>query len=531
MDATTVTRTLLEITRPIPLVGMLTGMASDFLGLISDLGSVPKGNDLTTLTIAVRDLIALIDNMLGAAASVDQKIQDILSVTPAAPADTITASINEGVLTVKAYLDGAEVVLDIVTMAEAKYDASHGPKDQATLNSWDGIFKAFEVSLGVDGIGGLIDVLDIASGGFANGQTIKDCASWIATFEKSAVPLARTIITVVLNEISIHGWHLAPGLSPPAAGNQPAVQRNVGIPNALQRDASSGANGGGAAGLAALDALDLALGVAQAEWQDTDTNITQAVQQFQTVEAQMRDLMTQLNGGQDPFIAIRDAVQQSLDKATTSIAEMTEMETVATQVYTQAQTFAAGADAALAVVNQMTIPDVHIGPPADGGAIAAGAAAAADAIFQLAISAVRSQVDSARQQLVGAISTVRDNAQNIADFNKALQDVCVQGSAMLQQHIATLSAKLGQVQNFEDVVDLLLHEVTEALGIVGGAGIEDVQTAWADVGQAITWAQSASQSVRAQLQSPQGAQQPGEGPAPAPPANPPDDGSQGTPSN
>jgi hypothetical protein len=153
----------------------------------------------------------------------------------------------------------------------------------------------------------------------------------------------------------------------------------------------------------------------------------------------------------------------------------------------------------------MRVPEAHLPRPTGDSLLdeaEALAASLADQAFQLALGAARAQVDTVREELSRPVHTVREHATEIANFNKALQEVCTDGAAKLQAHIQQFSERLGHVQNVEQVIDLLLHELTEALGVEGGAGIADVRRAWADAGDALLWGQAAAQSVRGQIGTP-----------------------------
>ena len=544
MDTPTKIRTGLELTRPIPVLGILTGMASDAIGLVTDLQAVPAGNDMTVLTIGARDAIALFGNVLGGAAAADQTLQDIISVTPLAPADVITAGVNEALLGAKIWTDSASMFLDVVIMAEARYNKASGPQDAATLSAWDGIFKSFGASMLSDTVTTVIDGLDLVALGFTNGQSTSSVAKAIATAMKRFVPLARTIVGVVLNEFSIHGFRLAPGIAPPtaaggataagapspggtssakAAGPAPAT----GATNALgQRLPAGGDAVADEAAMLALDSLIGGLGIAYGVWQITDGQIGEAEDSMRAAEAQTRALIAQVSGGKDPFIVIRDAAKQSVDKAAASIGEMIEMGQMAGELITDADAMREGCDATLALLANMRVPDVHLPRPTGDGLLdqaEALAASVADQAFQFALGGARAQVDSIREELSRPVHTVRAHATEIANFNKALQETCTEGAAKLQAHIQLFSAKLGHVQNFEQVVDLLLHELTEALGVEGGAGIADVRKAWADAGDALLWGQTAAQSVRAQIGTPRARRNDDAvaGPAAEPPEPPP----------
>ena len=549
MDTPTKIRTGLELTRPIPGLGLFTGLASDAIGLATDLAAVPKGNDLTTLTIGLRDGIALFGNVLGAAAAIDQELQDIISVTPLAPADAITASINEGLLGAKLFTDSATVFLDVVILAESKYNKANGPQDKATLDAWDGIFKSFEASILSDTITGVIDGLDFIALGFTNGQSTSSIAKPIATLMKRFVPLARTIVGVVLNEFSIHGFRLAPGLEPPTAAGGAAGATGAPAPaasgsgavgpapapgatNALGQRLPAGPGGADAAtdeaARLALDGLIAGLGTAYGVWQIADGQIGLAEDQMRAAEAQTRALIAQINGGRDPFIVIRDAAKQSIDRAAATIGEMIEMGQMAGEVVTDADAMRDGCDATLALLASMRVPDLHLPRPTGDSLLdeaEALAASMADQAFQLALGTARTQVDTLREELSRPVHTVREHATEIANFNRVLQETCTEGAAKLQAHIQLFSERLGHVQNFEQVIDLLLHELTGALGVEGGAGLADVRRVWAETGDALLWGQSAAQSVRAQIGTPRtrGGDDSVVGPAagsPEPPADP-----------
>jgi hypothetical protein len=196
---------------------------------------------------------------------------------------------------------------------------------------------------------------------------------------------------------------------------------------------------------------------------------------------------------------------------------------------TKSESIVAMSDTALAGLQRMRVPEIHVPIPAKGpddgvtdDLVRAGAETA-DKLLQTALGPIRSRVDSLRGDAEAPINTVKGHATEIADFSRIFVQTCTDASGMLQTHVTSLSAKLGHVQNFEQVIDLLMRQVSEAMGVQGGIGVDDVRKAWADVGTTLTdleaWAQDLKRTGPTQPRATNDAD-PNAGPSTATPPEP-----------
>jgi hypothetical protein len=500
------TRVLLELTRPFPIIGLMTGALSDALGLAQDLESIPDpGNSpLATGVIVTRDVLALINNMLGGAAALDQQIQDAATSSGVgAVADAVTVPVNDGIKTIKLYMDGVQLFLDVAIATDASVNASKAPKGSAERDKWAAIFQNFEASFLTDGIGTVIDYVDLASQGFSNGDNVKTFARWAFNALKAIGPIGQKIVGVINQELSIHGYRVMPnpfasgapaGTAPAAGGAGPQPQRKfAGDIQRVGNDSSTIAED------VFIDALIVELQQAHAEWAIADAMIGAQEDSFKQLEQQMRAMATQLGGGKDPFIQFRDQIRKGLDHASSSISELTAMGQAGSELVTKSESIISMSDSASAGLQRLRVPEVHVPMPEKGpddgvtDDLERAGAEAADKLLQAALAPIRSQVDAMRSQAEEPVNTVKSHANDIAEYSKAFVQTCADASGMLQSHITTLSAKLGHVQNFEQVIDLLMRQVTEAMGVKGGIGVDDVRKEWAGIGDTLTdfegWAQ------------------------------------------
>lgn len=500
-------RVLLELTRPFPIVNVLGGGVADFLQLDLDLKSLPDDAPWTRLTVIIRDGLALVNNLAGSIASNVEYFQDAATSTGAgAAAGAATAPANAGIKGVKVALDKALIGLDVLIESEAVYNRVHAPKNSDEAQQWNDVIGNFAVSLVTDTIGTVIDYIDMMTGGFANGENLKGWARTFYQMLKLSTKTGQILVPLINNVASVHGWGLAkkisdllPGPVPePEPGWKPAPPSASGAPGAVQR-LSAGPDGRAALELLAVEAFMSEVEQARQAWKVGDELISAGVANFRQLEAQMRERAIELTGGIDPFIVMRDQARKSLDRASSAVGELSELGQTALEVFTDSTSIVAACEVALGQLDVVRIPAIHV-PASSGQGVLADlerrGEAAADAVLQAAIAPIRAQIDSLRGQAEAPIQTVKGHAGEIADFSKVFEEQCVKEAAALQQQIAKLSGALGRVQNFEQLVDVLLRQLTEALGIVGGIGLADVRAAWVEVDSILERAEALGQDAR-----------------------------------
>ena len=121
---------------------------------------------------------------------------------------------------------------------------------------------------------------------------------------------------------------------------------------------------------------------------------------------------------------------------------------------------------------------------------------------------INEEVEAAKATLRAPIQELKAGADDVAAFMQIVVDQAGEQIAFAQAKIASFTAALEQCNNFEDVVNLIVQQVFEMLGVESDFKVEDVREGWQEVGtmidEAIVWAEGLRDSAS------------GGGPAPAP---------------
>jgi hypothetical protein len=236
-DPLNTARTLLEVTRPIPLAGTFTGMAADTIEMYQDLEALPPDSTFTTTAVVFRDATMILNNLLGSLASLDQWVQDAATGSVVfAEVDVVTAPIQEGLKDIKLVLDGIQLGLDIVIAASAQYNATHAATPEE-FESWNGILRNYQANILSDTLTTIIDGIDAATVGAANGENVKQVVNGTRAVIPASKAVKDIIIGILQGWFGVYGGGLMPGAKPPPN-----------LAGAGGSGGGGGAGGGGAGG-------------------------------------------------------------------------------------------------------------------------------------------------------------------------------------------------------------------------------------------------------------------------------------------
>jgi hypothetical protein len=466
-------RTVLEIGRLIPGWGLVAGFASDSINFASDIASVPNSQNAAFAEglIVFRSVVNIGNNALGHLLYVDQLIQDGLAGSVVAAEFTaLTASINEVLAGVKVVLDEVLMGTDIVVEVEALYEAGHAP-NTAEAGKWKSLADGYAANILGDVVNTVLDVISLASAGAANTgpvQQAKQPLTLAGAFIKNAAPIISGGVNNVLNVWL--GGILTKGRT--AYTGSPTDLRN----QAIQLDVA-----GGFVDVEALqarttyDGINLVIDAFEAYADDQ-------IEQINTV-------VEALSGGTSAFQLIRDAVRTALDDMQAKLTMVQQLGASATNAKANAESISAGCDSALATIDALVMPDVRL-PSVDLGegvlaeaasAVANTAAEAANAALSLAISGVSAALDTAKESVRSPILSVKSQAASLGEW---LGILATQSTAMVESlttQIATFNEGLGHCTNVEQVINLIIGQVSDLTGMPK-VTVQELRDDWAGVG-------------------------------------------------
>ncbi|HEY4946211.1 MAG TPA: hypothetical protein VIH94_08700 [Candidatus Limnocylindrales bacterium] len=466
-------RTVLEIGRLIPGWGLVAGFASDSINFASDIASVPNSQNAAFAEglIVFRSVVNIGNNALGHLLYVDQLIQDGLAGSVVAAEFTaLTASINEVLAGVKVVLDEVLMGTDIVVEVEALYEAGHAP-NTAEADKWKSLADGYAANILGDVVNTVLDVISLASAGAANTgpvQQAKQPLTLAGAFIKNAGTTVaggvNNVINVWLGGFLTKGRTEYPG-SPTDLRNQ-AIQLDV------------------AGGFVDVEALQA---------RTTYDGINLVIDAFEAYADdqidQVNTVVEALSGGTSAFQLIRDAVRTALDDMQAKLAMVQQLGASATNAKANAESISAGCDSALATIDALVMPDVRL-PSVDLGegvlaeaasAVANTAAEAANAALSLAISGVSAALDTAKESVRSPILSAKSQAASLGEW---LGILATQSTAMVESlttQIATFNEGLGHCTNVEQVINLIIGQVSDLTGMPK-VTVQELRDDWAGVG-------------------------------------------------
>jgi hypothetical protein len=487
-------RDALELLRPIPGFGAFPGLAADTIGLIGDLNNFQNTDQPFTLAVTgIRDVLSMVNNLIGSLSGTVQTVQDAGTASVVgAEVDVATAPADEFLKVVKVWLDGIQLSLDVIGAAAAAYNAAHAPRGSQDLQKSNAILQMFEANILGDVVSTTIDAIDLATAGFANGDNVKGAARWIYTFLKAAGPIGRAVVATLMGWFGVHGSSAMPASTGDIPEPVPAQR--------LAADPQGEAVATAAAKLAFADLAIAEIGEMHDAWRLADTGLTTAMSVARTMEDRIRALATQANEGRDPFLQVRDSAHRMLDQMTAQITQLTDLGQIAGSAQDKTHWIVSVSDQVLGALDQVRLPDIHVPHDADQGIVAGVVTAGADLAdraLQAALGPARRAVDEVRDTARQPVLVIRGHAADVAEFAQFLQQFTQQAIGTLTARIASFSAGLAHVQNGEQFIDLFLHQVTEMLGIPGGAGLEDARREWDRIGAAIAAGEVAARQYEA----------------------------------
>jgi hypothetical protein len=472
-------RTALEVARLWPGFGLLAGGAADFINASQDFDAI-KGEDADTIkdAMVVRHAIAITNNALGHAIYVTQLIQDIATASVVgAEVDAVTIPLNEAMLTVKVGLDGAQFMLDFGLLCGAKYrsmKAPPGPAGDASKAAWDGMVANYEANLLGDLVGGIFDIIDLSSAGFANAGPVKQGGKAV----KEAFSVAKFVKGLIKSVLQ--GWF------------------GVWGGKAFERNKCYGVLGRQVEQQAAQFILT-ELTVMKASYQLGDLIIGAAADHIAKQIAELNQIATIATGGKDPFILARDAAVEGLGHMEQRIADLADMQVLSSSAKEKAEAVRGFCDEALAKIALVVVPTITLPKPQTGlgetaDELAAMAAEAANALVEGMISELREGVESLKREVSDPVRDIKGHADELGEFFQVVTDEALVQIGVASRKVADFKGKLAQCHKLEDVVNLIVRQVFDMVGMQSDFEIDDIRKLWVDVGgmidEGIVWAQA-----------------------------------------
>ena len=468
-------RMSLEVTRGFPGLGFVTGGISDSVNAVQDLLSVDAVAPPELLAfMAGRHTIAILNSGLGHVIYCFEIVQDIATGSVVgAEIDAVTAPLNAILLGGKLAVDQFQAVLDLILLVAAVYnDATYSlpTGDPDAESPWQGMVDNYEANLLGDFAGAMLDVYDFATVGFGNAKVIEQGAMTAKKLWELTGFVKTHALTVLQNWWNIWGGNV------------------VGINNALPR-AIAGA-------LIADEIKRMQLGYALG-----DVLIDETAEQMGALTAELELRAQSLLEGRDPFIAARDAAVDGLKAMEDRIAGLGKLQALSSSGAEKAAAVDEACGQGLATLDALALPELDLA----GAELGAGAAAdfaedaldlggmVVDAGLDMMTARLGDQIELVKDSLRGPLEAMRAESAAIGEFLQLLSDVAAAQLAEAEERTARFREQLAQCEDFEGVVDTLLDQIFDVLGMGEGFEVQDIRDSWAQLGvqldEALVWAE------------------------------------------
>jgi hypothetical protein len=479
-NAPNVIRTFLEVARLYPGWGLLAGGAADLMNAKQDFTQI-QNEDAPEIVafMAGRHAVAILNSAVGHIIYCVELVQDIATGSVVGvEIDGVTMPLNELLLSIKVGLDGVQFVADFGLTCAAKYRSMKAPPGSDSQKAWDGMVNNYEANLLGDLVGGIFDIIDLSSAGFSNAQPVKQGAKGVKAAFDTAKLVKGLIKSVLQGWFGVWGGNIvgaAPGLASQAAG---AV-----ILTELQQMKACYTVGDAIIGAAA-------------------DHIAQQL-------LELNQAATIALNGRDPFITARDAAVEGLGQVEHHIAELADMGAMATTAQEKADALKEWASDALGKVDAVVVPHVEI-PQAEIGDDAISDAAegllnmageAAGAGINALIDELNAKVDEVKDMVRAPIEGVRDNAGELGQFMQVVTDEAKAQVESTSARVAQIREKLAKCNSFEDVVNMIIQQIFEMVGLESDFQVDDIRQLWVEVGttidEGIAWATNLANGTEA----------------------------------
>jgi hypothetical protein len=205
--------------------------------------------------------------------------------------------------------------------------------------------------------------------------------------------------------------------------------------------------------------------------------------------AQINTVAEALSGGKTAFQLIRDSVRDGLDDMNRKLGMVEQLASSATSAQANAASISAACAAVLGALDGLVMPTVTLPSVELGEGIVADAAEAvanqateiANAAIRRAMANVSAAMETAKDGVRAPVEAVQERADALGEWLALLATQSAAMVGMLNNHIAAFSDGLGRCTNIEQVIDLIIGQVSDLTGMPR-VTVQEIRDAWNSVG-------------------------------------------------
>ena len=115
------------------------------------------------------------------------------------------------------------------------------------------------------------------------------------------------------------------------------------------------------------------------------------------------------------------------------------------------------------------------------------------------VESIKTAVDEGKDTLRAPVLELKNSADDIAAFMQIVVEQATEQIEFARNKITSVASKLEQCKSFEDVINLIMQQIFEMLGMDSDFEIDDIRDGWKEVGtmidDAIVWAEGLRSSA------------------------------------
>ena len=494
------TRAVLEITRLVPGVGIVTGAVAQTINLAQDHvsakaikntdanGNKQEDKFLVRLT-HLRNGTNIANGLLDDCLYLNQMIGNM-----GGHATGITQTIAAVGGFVNNFVDGVQIGFDLATLSYSSACAAFPDTfgiDKENTEAYEEMAQGYAANTVADSISGILGIVDTATGGMSNAEAAKKFGLAFQYFTKSQKLF--TLLGAALK--SPYTWiGLGSGIGIGVFGGSAidAVDDRFENNNApLQRREAARANNGFAAEVAAQH-LDRAVDLTETVWDFGSGGIDFMAEAIPKVFEQGRETLTEICGGTDPVIWIRNRMTEGINDAARKAQQLIDSAQTAETAEQYFENLKTDLTNIETRINGLTLPtnllaeDTEIGDnlAADflEGVVNTGAGIV-NSGANFAIDKIQNQLDKLKASAVEKITYIRENLDKVLAVLKIAVNKMREMYNACLEIVEMFALRLSEANSLEDFLNVALGTVADIFGIEGGLSVEDLRQKWIAIKQ------------------------------------------------
>jgi hypothetical protein len=205
--------------------------------------------------------------------------------------------------------------------------------------------------------------------------------------------------------------------------------------------------------------------------------------------AQLNAITGALTGGKTAFQLIQDAVQSGLEDMRKKLTMVEQLGSMASNAQTNAAAISGACDSILEALDALVIPsyslpEVELGDSVVANAteyLANQATATANELIRRSVANVQSRLDGIKGEVRGPVQAVQGKADNLGEWLALLAIESAAMAGTLNNYIAKFSDGLGKCTNAEQVMDLIIGEISDLTGMPKFT-VQEMRDGWHSIG-------------------------------------------------